>query len=220
MTLDQLAKEIGAEVVGNGTLDVTSAATLQSARPGQISFLSNPKYIKALEATRASAVICSPAIQSDHVTLLRTKDPYYAFAQAVIRLHGHRRHPFSGIHPEAHVDPTATLGEGAIVYPGVFIGPGVRAGRDCTFYPNAVIYDNCILGDRVIIHANAAIGVDGYGYATHKGEHHKIPQVGNVVIEDDVEIGACCSIERGALDSTTIGKGTKIDQLVVIGHGT
>src|SRR4029078_7448949 len=90
----------------------------------------------------------------------------------------------------------------------------------CILYANVVLYDDCVIGDRVIIHANTAVGSDGYGYATHKGEHHKIPQIGNVVIEDDVEIGACCSIERAALGAPHIGRGTKIDQLVVVGHGS
>jgi UDP-3-O-[3-hydroxymyristoyl] glucosamine N-acyltransferase len=155
-----------------------------------------------------------------NTALLKTADPYFAFMKAVMKLHGHRKHPHSGVHGDAHVDTTATIGEGTVIYPGAYVGPKVKVGRDCIIYPNAVIYDDCVIGDRVIIHASSVIGVDGYGFATHKGEHHKIPQVGNVIIEDDVEIGACCSIERAALGSTVIGKGTKIDQLVVVGHGT
>ena len=222
MTVEELAKQIGAEVVGDGSVEISSAATLEEAQTGQVSFLSNPKYAKQVDATGASAVIVAPSVQVDNgdVTLLKTTDPYYAFMRAVVLLHGHRRHEHAGVHPQAFVDPGATLGENTIVYPGVYIGPRARIGRDCILYPNVVIYDDCIIGDRVIVQAGSAIGVDGYGYATHKGVHHKIPQVGNVVIEDDVEIGANCSIERAALGSTTIGTGTKIDQLVVVGHGT
>jgi UDP-3-O-[3-hydroxymyristoyl] glucosamine N-acyltransferase len=152
--------------------------------------------------------------------LLKTKNPYFAFRQAIVLLYGFRKHPHQGVHPAAHIDPTATLGEGCIIYPGVFVGPRVRIGRDCILYPNVNVYDDCRIGDRVIVHAGATLGVDGFGFATENGVHHKIPQIGNLVIEDDVEIGANCSIERGAIDSTFIGRGTKIDNAVVIGHGT
>ena len=106
-----------------------------------------------------------------------------------------------------------------MVYPGAFVGPGAKVGRDCILYPNVTIYDGCVLGDRVIVHAGTVIGVDGFGYATHKGVHHKIPQVAGVIIEDDVEIGANCTIARGALEDTRIGAGTKMDGLVMVGHG-
>jgi UDP-3-O-[3-hydroxymyristoyl] glucosamine N-acyltransferase len=198
---------------------VSSANTLEEAQPGQVSFLANPKYAQQIETTRASAVIVSPAIKNGRVPLLKTKDPYFAFTNAVVKLHGYRHHPHQGVHPQAQVDPTATVGERTTLYPGVYIGPRARVGSDCILYPNAVIYDDCILGDRVTIHANTTIGQDGFGYATHKGEHHKIPQVGNVIIEDDVEIGANCAISRAALGCTIIGKGTKLDSLVTIGHG-
>jgi UDP-3-O-[3-hydroxymyristoyl] glucosamine N-acyltransferase len=222
MTVEELAREIGAEVVGDGSATVLSAATLEDAQPGQVSFLANAKYARQLETTRASAVVVAPSVRATtgNLTLLKTTDPYYAFMKAVVRLHGHRKHPRAGVHPAAHIDPTATIGEGTIVYPGVYVGPRCRVGRDCILYPNVTIYEDCIIGDRVIVHASTVIGADGYGFATHKGEHHKIPQIGNVVIEDDVEIGACCSIERAALGTTLIGRGTKIDQLVVVGHGT
>lgn len=220
MKLSELAQAIGAELAGDGNIDVTAASTLDEAQAGHISFLSNPRYAAKLQTTSASAVIVSPRVSSDRVALLRAKDPYYAFAQAVIALHGHRRHPFSGIHPKAHVDPTATVGEGSVLYPGVFVGPRAKIGRDCILYPNAVVYDDCIVGDRVIIHANSSIGHDGFGFATHKGIHHKIPQVGNVILEDDVEIGANCAIERAAMGSTVIGKGTKFCDLIAVGHGT
>lgn len=220
MTVEELAKEIGADVEGDGRADIASAATLEEAQPGQVSFLANAKYVRQIDQTRATAVIVAPGVKpANNVTLLKTIDPYYAFMKAVVRLHGHRRHPHAGVHPAANVDPTATIGEGTVIYPGAYVGPRANVGRDCILYPNAVVYDDCVLGDRVILHAGTSVGTDGYGYATHKGIHHKIPQVGNVVIEDDVEIGACCSIERAALGSTTIGRGTKIDQLVVVGHG-
>lgn len=220
MRANELADRIGAEVVGDGSIDLASAATLEDAQPGQVSFLSNRKYEHKLETTGASAVIVASSISSDRLTLLKTNDPYYAFCQAVVTLHGHRRHPHDGAHPQAHLHPTAQIGSGTVVYPGVYVGERVTIGRDCILYPNVVIYPDCVLGDRVIVHAGAVIGQDGFGFATHKGLHHKIPQVGNVIVEDDVEVGANSAIERAALGSTVIGKGTKIDGLVVIGHGT
>jgi UDP-3-O-[3-hydroxymyristoyl] glucosamine N-acyltransferase len=220
MTVAELAKEIGAEVIGDGSASISSCATLEAAGPGQISFLSNPRYARDLETTRASAVIVGKGIGSEKTTLLRTGDPYFAFMKAVVRLHGHRKHPFTGVHPQAFVDPSATIGSGTVIYPGAYVGARTRIGTDCILYPNVAIYEDCTIGNRVIVQACAVIGVDGYGFATHKGEHHKMPQIGSVVIEDDVEIGACCSIERGALQDTVIGRGTKIDQLVVVGHGS
>ena len=224
LTLAELAEAIGAELHGDGSVPIDSVATLETARAGQISFLSNPRYARHLESTAASAVVVAPQIKTrGPIALLKHKDPYYAFMLAVVKLHGHRKHPFAGIHPRANVDATATVGEGTIIYPGVFVGPRTTIGRDCILYPNAVIYDDCVLGDRVIIHANASIGQDGYGFATHKGPdgviaHHKIPQIGNVILEDDVEIGANATVDRAALGSTIIGRGSKLGDLVTIGH--
>jgi UDP-3-O-[3-hydroxymyristoyl] glucosamine N-acyltransferase len=220
MRLDELATKINAELVGDGAIEVSGVAPLDSAGPGQLSFVSNPKYAKQLLTTKASAVVVLPAVKSERLALLKAKNPYFAFRQAVVILYGFRKHPFAGVHPAAYVDPTAILGEGCTVYPGVFIGPRARIGRDCILYANVNIYDDCQIGDRVIVHAGATLGVDGFGFATEAGVHHKIPQIGNLVIEDDVEIGANCSIERGAIGSTVIGRGTKIDNAVVVGHGT
>lgn len=248
LTLKELAATIGAELaIGDGSaaggasggeagadagaLLITSAATLEDATAGQVSFLSNPKYTRHLETTRASAVVVAPNVArpansvNPRLILLKARNPYYAFTQAVVALHGYRRHPHQGVHPAAHVDPTATIGEGTVLYPGVYVGPGTRVGRDCILYPNVVVYDGCLIGDRVIIHAGASIGHDGFGFATHKGTdgvavHHKIPQIGNTVIEDDVEIGPNSTVSRGTLDSTVIGRGTKVGDAVAIGHGT
>ncbi|MHC4527211.1 MAG: UDP-3-O-(3-hydroxymyristoyl)glucosamine N-acyltransferase, partial [Planctomycetota bacterium] len=123
-------------------------------------------------------------------------------------------------HDFATISDEARVGDGCIVYPGAYIGQGVQVGNDCIVYANATIYDGCQIGNRVIINANSTIGEDGFGYASHKGVHHKIPQTGIVVIEDDVEVGACCGIERGTLGDTIIGQGTKMGDLVAIGHGT
>jgi UDP-3-O-[3-hydroxymyristoyl] glucosamine N-acyltransferase len=231
MRLDELAKLIDAELVTDpgrdaaklGSVDITSAATLEDARAGQISFLAKVKYQNQLASTRASVVIMTSgqeAAAPDGVLLLRAKDAYFAFMKAVVALHGFRKHPAKGVDPRAFVDPSAKIGPGTIVYPGAYVGPRVAIGRDCILYPNCVIYEDCVLGDRVIVHAGASIGNDGYGFATHDGVHHKIPQIGNVIVEDDVEIGAQSAIARAALGSTVIGRGTKIDSLVAIGHNT
>ena len=217
-TLQQLADEIGAELTGDGSIVVSSVNTLEDALPGQLSFLSNPKYEKQLQSTKASAVILGTAVKCDRMPVLRAKDPYLAHQKAVVALHGHRKHPHAGIHPQAHVESSAEIGPGTVVYPGAYVGAGVKIGSDCVLYPNAVIYDRCILGDRVVIHAGAIIGADGFGYASSAGVHHKIPQIGNVVLQDDVEIGANATIDRAALGSTLIGNGSKIDNLVTLGH--
>jgi UDP-3-O-[3-hydroxymyristoyl] glucosamine N-acyltransferase len=218
MKLNELADAIEAELVGVANAVVHSASTLEDAGPGQVSFLSNPKYARQLETTKATAVIVAPSIAAEGVTLLRAKDPYYAFARAVELLHGHRKHPHAGVSPAAHVDPSAIIGQNTVIYPGVYVGPRATIGRDCILYPNVVVYDACVIGNRVIVHANATIGSDGYGYATHNRAHYKIPQVGNVVIEDDVEIGPNTAIDRAALGSTVIGAGSKLGGLITIGH--
>lgn len=219
MRLDELAERIGAELTGDPDIDVTRVNTLELAKPGELSFLSNQKYARLIATTQASAVIVGQSETSDRVPLLRAKDPYFAHRQAVIALHGFRKHPFDGVHPAANVDPSAEIGVDTVVYPGVYVGPGVKIGSGCILYPNVAIYDGCVLGDRVIVHAGAVIGADGYGYAFHGGVHNKIPQVGNVVLEDDVEIGANSVVARGGIGSTTIGQGTKLDAQVMVGHG-
>ena len=236
ITLKQLAEHVGGTVSGDGDLVINAVATIDTAKPDEITFFSNEKYLPKLMTTSAGAVIVSQQLESP-ASLLIADDPYYAFMQIVVFLHGHREHKAGGISPKASIAKTATVGDncnigefavisdGATigdncnVYPGVFIGPNTTIGSDCVIYPNAVVYDNIIVGDRVIIHANAAVGQDGYGFATHDGVHHKIPQIGRVVLEDDVEIGSGTVVERGTLDDTIIGKGTKVGDSVAIGHG-
>lgn len=235
-TLGQLAEHVNGKVVGDANIKVSSVATLDSATASDISFLANPKYSRAIKTTKAGAIIVGKETPCN-IPLLVAADPYYAFAQIVILLHGHRKHKLTDISPKASVSPAAkigknchihdfvtvsdnaVIGDGTVIYPNVFIGPDVQIGTNCILYPSCVIYDGCILGNNVIINANATIGKDGYGYATHKGEHHKIPQVGKVVIEDDVEIGSNCCLQRGAIDDTIIGKGSKLGDLISIGHG-
>jgi len=235
-TLKELAEFVGGKVSGDGSVEINSAATLNSAGQGDITFLANKKYEKQLLTTKASAVFVDKEVESS-ANLIICDDPYFAFREIVVLLHGHRKHKKIGISERASVAETAVIGndcdihdfatvcdgakigDGCVLYPGVFVGENTIIGDDCILYPNVVVFDRCIVGNRVIIQANATIGEDGFGFATHQGEHHKIPHIGRAIIEDDVEIGTGSAIERGTLDDTVIGKGTKIADLVAIGHG-
>ncbi|MHC4227528.1 MAG: UDP-3-O-(3-hydroxymyristoyl)glucosamine N-acyltransferase [Planctomycetota bacterium] len=237
-TLGELAEYVGGRVYGDPDVKIRSASTLGRAQEGDISFLTNRKYEKQLRSTKASAAIVGKEAPSATVPLLIAEDPYYAFMQVMVLLHGHRKHKKMGISPKASISDTAKIGadchvhdfaviedkarikDGCIIYPGAYIGRCVQIGSDSVIYPNVAVYEGCKIGNHVIINANSTIGEDGFGYATHKGVHHKIPQIGSVVIEDDVEIGACCGIEGGTLSDTVIGHGSKIGDSVTIGHGT
>ncbi|HOW67761.1 MAG TPA: UDP-3-O-(3-hydroxymyristoyl)glucosamine N-acyltransferase [Candidatus Paceibacterota bacterium] len=235
-SLEELARHVGGRIVGDAGARISSVAGLAQAGKGQISFLANRRYAKLLASTQASAVIVGAAVDCS-VTQLIVENPHYAYMRVVELLHGHRRHKLSGISPRASVDPTATIGDQThihdfatisekvrigsrcVIYPGVFIGAEAEIGDDCILYPNVAVYDGVHIGHRVIIDANSSVGQDGFGYATHKGVHHKIPHLGRVRIEDDVGIGTNCSIQSGALNDTRIGRGTKIGDGAVIGHG-
>ncbi|MCI0498927.1 MAG: UDP-3-O-(3-hydroxymyristoyl)glucosamine N-acyltransferase [Planctomycetales bacterium] len=236
-TVQEISDHVGGRIIGDAAVVIESAATLDSAGPGQVTFLSNPKYAPRVQTTQATAVLVSKKVETNACQII-VEDPYYAFMQAVVLLHGHRQHPQTGISKQASVAGSAkigkncnihafavvsentVIGDNCHIYPGVFVGPHVTIGDDCVLYPNAVIYDGCRIGHRVIVQSNASVGQDGFGFATHKGEHHKIPQIGIVILEDDVEIGAGCVVERGTLDNTLIGKGSKLGDSVAIGHGT
>ena len=236
-TLAELAEHVGGEVRGDSSVMIKAAATLEEAGENEITFLANQKYEKMLKTTKAGAVIVDKQCDVDNVPLLIAENPYYAFTQIIILLYGHRKHKKVGVSSKSNISPTAkigqncdihdfvtidddvVIGDNCIIYPGVFIGRGTTIGNSCILYPNVTVYDNSVIGERVIINANAIIGEDGFGFATYKGVHHKIPQVGRAVIEDDVEIGAGCGIERGTLGDTIIGKGSKLGDLVAIGHG-
>ena len=237
-TLGELAEYVAGRVCGDPDVRIKSASTLARAGEGDISFLTNRKYEKQLRTTKASAVIVGKETPTTSVPLLIADDPYYAFMQIMVLLHGHHKHKKVGISQRASISDSAKIGadchihdfvtiadevrigDGCIIYPCVYVGQGVQIGNDSIIYPNVTIYDGCKIGNRVIINANSTVGEDGFGYATHKGTHHKIPQTGIVIIEDDVEIGACCGIERGTLGDTVIGQGSKLGDLVTIGHGT
>lgn len=243
-TLGELAtlltqRGMAARVEGDASIRITAVNTLEDAGPGEISFLANPKYEKAVADTKASAVIVNDNFQTDRsIPLLRTKDPYGATAVLVVEIHGYRKHPQWGIHPQARISEKAKIGAGAniapdvyidddveigarvTIYPGCYLSRGSRLGDDVVLHPNVVLYDGTILGHRVVIHAGSIIGEDGLGYAPVGGKWVKIPQVGRVVIADDVEIGANCTIDRATLGQTVVGAGSKFSNLIAIGHGT
>ncbi|MHC4705857.1 MAG: LpxD N-terminal domain-containing protein, partial [Planctomycetota bacterium] len=193
-TLRELAEYVGGRVCGDPSIGIKSASTLGRAGEGDISFLANNKYERQLRTTRASAVIVGKETANTSVPLLIAEDPYYAFMQIMVLLHGHRKHKKVGISSRASISDTAKvgadchihdfvtvaddarIGDGCIIYPCVHVGQGVQVGNDCIIYPSVAIYDGCQIGNRVIINANSTIGEDGFGYASHKGVHHKIPQ--------------------------------------------
>lgn len=244
-TLQQLADEIqqfGLEPVveGDSQRTIRSVATLEDAQAGDVSFLSNPKYERMLQQTKASAVVLGPDVEAPaHLDLIRVSDPYAAITIAIVKLHGYRQHravPLqpectsvhetarvgenATIHPGVTIDEGAVIGNDAVIYPGCYVGPRCRLGDRVTLYPNVVLYEDTVLGNRVTIHSNTTIGEDGLGYAPVEGRWVKIPQIGHVEIEDDVEIGANCAIDRATLGKTVIAQGTKFSNLIAIGHGT
>lgn len=245
VSLDQLAAKIGATLEGPNGKVIVGCAPIDKAGPDEVTFLANPRYVRYLETTRAAAVIVGKSVQCPNgIARLVADDPYFAFRQAVIELHGFRKHPAvidadergisrhavihptakigagCAIHPNVVIEAGAVIGRNCVLYPGVYIGADATLGDDCVLFSNVVIYERCKLGNRVTLHANTTIGQDGFGYATHSGVHNKIPQTGIVVLGDDVEMGAGCAIERSAMGETRIGKGTKFADLISIGHGT
>jgi UDP-3-O-[3-hydroxymyristoyl] glucosamine N-acyltransferase len=235
--LRELAERLGCRLDGDGDVLITRVATLQAAEPGDITFLANPKYESALKTTRASAVLLRHDAPPAPCAMLRTNDPYLAFARAV-GLFAPAWRPAPGVHAMAAVASDAelgadvsigafvALGEGAtvgdrtVIFPNVTIGAGARIGSDCVIHSNVSIRERVVVGDRVILQNGVVIGGDGYGFVRHgDGTHEKIPQVASVVIENDVELGANTTIDRPAVGETRIGAGTKIDNLVQIAHG-
>ncbi|MBI2560732.1 MAG: UDP-3-O-(3-hydroxymyristoyl)glucosamine N-acyltransferase [Planctomycetes bacterium] len=236
-TLCELAEHVGGTVAGNGDLKIKGVMTIDDAEEGYITFVSNRKYLSKIKETKASAVIVSPEFKNyTDKPLLVTENPYLAFAKIVdLMMNPVASYPKT-IDPSSRISPTAKLGQNVSIYANVFVGnnttindhvvlyPGVYIGDNCQIdedtiiYPNVVIYNDSIIGKRVTIHSNTVIGSDGFGYAPDGEKYYKIPQVGITVIEDDVDIGANTTINRGALGETRIKKGTKIDSQVIISH--
>jgi UDP-3-O-[3-hydroxymyristoyl] glucosamine N-acyltransferase len=237
-TAAELAAACGGRLVGDPGRRLGGIAPLDQAGPGDVSFLADPKWEKHLTATRAGAVIVKNEVPGAAFAQIVVADPYLAYARvAGVVSEALFPRPAAGVVPGSTVAASATLGEGSAVFPGAFVGERARLGRntvlhpgvcigddvtvgdDCTLFPNVVVYPRCRIGNRVRIHACTVIGNDGYGFApTPEKRLAKIPQLGWVEIGDDVEIGPCCTVHRGALGPTRIGRGTKIDALVLVAH--
>ncbi|HEY3216519.1 MAG TPA: UDP-3-O-(3-hydroxymyristoyl)glucosamine N-acyltransferase [Candidatus Eisenbacteria bacterium] len=235
-TLAELAAELNGDVTGDGSIVIRGVAGIREALPGDITFIANSRYDTYLEETRASAVICSYEPRRTPVALLRVENPYLAF-QRVVRIFRPELHrPAPGVHPTAQVASDATVGreasigahcvieagarvgERTVLMPGCYVGYGASIGDDTCLYPRVTVREECVVGARCVLHPGVVVGSDGFGFAFDAGRYHKVPQVGNVVIGDDVEIGANTTIDRATTHSTQIGEGTKIDNLVQIGH--
>ncbi|NOG84402.1 MAG: UDP-3-O-(3-hydroxymyristoyl)glucosamine N-acyltransferase [Planctomycetes bacterium] len=235
-TLKELADYVGGEVVGDGNIRVKGVMTIDVATEGYITFVSNEKYIKKLDETKASAVIVSPSIRTKDKNLLITKNPYLAFAKIVdLMMNPETEHPGTcdrlatiaasaeigsnvTAYPYVFVGENTKIANNVVLHPGVFIGDDCQIGNDTILHPNTVIYNGTQIGERVTIHSNVVIGCSGYGYAPDGDKYYKIPQVGITVIEDDVDVGANTTINRAVLGETRIKRGTKIDSQVIIAH--
>jgi len=235
-TLEELSRLVNGSVIGDGSTVITAVSDLENGEPGSIAFLANARYKKFLSSTRASAVIVSREITEAQTNLLQVDDPYLAFRTVLVHFNPFPEVKKTVIHPTAHIDKNAhigdrvhigaftvigahaIIGDNCIIREHAFIGEKARIGSHTLIHPGVKVLDTCEIGSYVIIHSGAVIGSDGFGYAKKDGRYLKIPQVGNVVIHNHVEIGANCTIDRATLGSTVIEKGCIIDNLVQIAH--
>ena len=237
-SLGEIAELIKGELVGDPSIKIGGVAGIEDAQPGDLTFLANPQYAAFLETTSASAVIVGKETKAHvlKIPLIKHQNPYFAFAQVVELFEEAKKkypettHPTAvlaegvklekGVHigPRVVVEEEAWLKRNSTILAGSFVGTNSSVGENSLVYPNVTIRENVEIANNVIIHSGTVIGSDGFGYAKEKGVHHKIPQIGGVRIEDDVEIGANVTIDRATLGVTRIGRGTKIDNLVQIGH--
>jgi UDP-3-O-[3-hydroxymyristoyl] glucosamine N-acyltransferase len=233
--LGELAERIGCRLDGDAAIQVVGVRALEEAGPTDLTFVTDARYLSRLLASRAGAVILPESAPPADRPALRSANPYLTLARALAALHP-TGPAHAGIHPsavvagDARVDPEASIGPLCVIGAGaeigagtvldaqVFLGAEVRIGRECRIYPQVTLRERTQLGDRVTVHAGAVIGADGFGYAREGARYVKIPQVGQVIIEDEVEIGANATIDRATLGATRIGRGTKIDNLVQIAH--
>lgn len=234
--LRELALLVRGQLEGDGTVVISGATTIDRAQVGEITLADAPELAKKLASSHASAVVVGAEFPATTVPRIVVPDVHEAFVTIVSHFRPPRRRRPVGISPDARIDPTAKLadnveihplatigpdveiGAGAVVHAGVHIMAGCRIGEDVVLFPGVVLYEDCVLGARSIIHAGCVIGAYGFGYQTKQGEHRRVAQLGNVEIGADVEIGACTTIDRGTYAPTTIGDGTKIDNLVMVGH--
>ena len=235
MKLKDFAEIVKGVIQGDPDIEIAGVSGLMDAHEGDITFVSSAKYLKQASGSKASCIIVKELIPDIKTSQLITSNPYFAFAKAIECFYpGLSFQPgisekaiISGrvqfgkgvsVYPFAYLSDDISIGEGTVILPGVFIGEKTEIGKHCIIHPNVVIRDGVTIGNRVIVHSGTVIGSDGYGYTFEKGEHYKIPQVGGVIIEDDVEIGSNVSIDRATIGNTIVGRGSKIDNLVQIAH--
>ena len=237
--LAELAERFDCQLYGDADTLISTVCTLQAGKPEAISFLANTKYSKHLSNTRAAAVILKPEDAGKcPVPALGHNNPYACYARIASILSADSDGPVASVDPAAFVHETAqlgsdvtiapgttieqhaTIGDGCYIGPGVVISSGVKLGKNCRLHSNITIYHDCIIGDNAILHAGVVIGADGFGIAQDNGVWIKVPQLGRVVIGDDVEIGASTTIDRGAIEDTVIGNGVKLDNQIQIGHNS
>lgn len=239
-TAQQIAQFVEGRVEGDNNAKVNTFAKIEEGKPGAISFLSNPKYLHFIYDTESSIVLIDEAVKLERpvkTTLIRVKNAYECVAK-LLQMYAATQPQKKGIDPLAFISPSAnvgedayvgafayigdnvTIGNGCQIYPHAVVGDGVTLGNNCKIYPNVTIYHGCKLGNRVTIHSGSVIGADGFGFAPTPNGYDKIPQIGIVTIEDDVEIGANTCIDRSTMGSTYIRKGVKLDNLVQIAHNT
>jgi len=238
MKLGELANRLGAELRGDAELEITGVKGIEEAGPTEITFVANPRYAGLARATRAAAVLVEPEFQEIAAATLRLKNPYLAFSRALALFYQPPVYS-PGIHPTAVIDPTAEIGEGAHIGAYVVVGPGVRLGAHATLLPHVALYsgvqagshlfahahavvrENCILGDHVTLENGAIVGADGFGFAKNEaGQWEKIPQSGPVRLGSRVDVQANATIDRATVGATEIGDGSKVDNLVQVGHGS
>jgi len=236
LRIGEIVHRLGGELVGDPSVEITQVAPLPRAREWEIGFIARTAYRSQLAATRAGAVIVPPELRGEVTTAaIVTPDPYAYFAK-VSALLNPPESLVPGIHPQAIVEGGAEIsagarvgalawigrgarvGGGTLIAEGCYIGEGVTVGSDCRLYPRVTVYHNCVIGHRVTVHSGAVIGADGFGYAPEDGRWLKIPQIGRVMIGDDVDVGANTTIDRGAMDDTVIEEGVKLDNQIQIGH--
>lgn len=237
-TAEQIANVIGGRVEGNKDAKVHTFAKIEEGTEGAISFLSNPKYTHYLYNTKSSIVIVNEDLELEKdvdATLIRVKNAYESIAK-LLQIYEASKPKKTGVAPQAYIAPNAKLGnncyvgpfayvgegaeigDGCQIYPHAVIGDNVKVGTNCIFYPNTTIYQGCKIGNNVTIHAGSVIGADGFGFAPGADGYDKIPQIGIVVIEDNVEIGANTCVDRSTMGATVIHKGVKLDNLVQVAH--
>jgi UDP-3-O-[3-hydroxymyristoyl] glucosamine N-acyltransferase len=235
ITLGEIAHILGGTIIGRDDVVIEDVRPIDEAGEGDITFIANKKYLRRLRSTKATAIIASPEVREDGKNLVLVSDPYTAFARLLTFFYP-QEHGYNGISPDAYIEEGAvispeatvwprvfigagaTIEKGAVLYPGVFIGRNVSVGEKSILYANVTIYHDCLIGKGVILHSGVVVGSDGFGFANPGRGNDKIPQVGIVQIDDDVEIGANTAVDRATLGKTWIQRNVKIDNLVQIAH--